>query len=84
MLERMAVVLCQTSFCRGTNMGEDQAGVSFGGQAFQVHAVPGRQRRREDARVGPKDGLGVPAYAEAVAIDRAAGVKAEAGVVGLG
>ena len=65
-------------------MGEDQGGGRLGGEAGEVDAVPCGRCGGEDARVRTEGGGGVVAYAEAVAVVRAARIKAEAGIVGLG
>ena len=82
-LKRMAVVLRQGPFSRGADVSENQSGSCLWGKAFQINTVPGREGRGEDAWVRAEIWVSVPAYAEAVAVVRSAGVKAETTVVGL-
>ena len=84
MLEWVAVVLGERPFSRGADVGEDEVGADLGRESFQVHTVPSRQSGSEDAGVGSKMLVRVPADTKPVAIDGAAGVKTETRVVGLG
>ena len=70
--ERVAVEVGNAAFGRGAHVGEDEGGGRFGGQAGEVDAVPCGGRAGEDAGVGSEGWWGVVAYAEAVAVVRAA------------
>lgn len=66
MAEGVAVVVGEGAFSRGADVGEDQWGRGFGGNACKVDAVPGGGRGREDAGFRTEFGGGIVAYAEAV------------------
>lgn len=55
-------------------MSEDKVRACFAGQSLQVLAVPCRQGRCENAGLGAEFWIWVEADAEAVTVDRAAGV----------
>lgn len=80
-LEGVAVVLREGAFGCGADVGEDEAGACLRCDAFEVHAVPGRQGGGKDAWAVAQVGFCVPADAEAVAVDWSALVQAKAGIV---
>lgn len=83
----MAITLRQCPLGTGADMREHKRRDGLGRQPRQVSAVPGWDRRGEDAGLWAEEreqrGRSVVAYAEAVAVVWAAGVEAEARVVGL-
>jgi len=64
-------------------MCKHEFGLCLAGEPLEVYAVPCWDRGGEDGGTGAEFGLCIPAYAEAVAVVRAAGVETETGVVGL-
>ena len=68
----VAVVFAQGTFCGSADVGEDQPGGGFGGEAVQVGAVPSGHGGCEEARTGAEFRIGVEANAEAVGIVLAA------------
>lgn len=68
MAERVTIVLAERPFGGGSDMGKDQSRRSFGGNSLQVHAVPGRCGRGEEARGGAQSCVGVETKAEAICI----------------
>lgn len=68
--ERMAVAIGQRSLGRCSQVGKYERRGGFGGQPFQIDAVPRRDRRGEDARLGAQGWSGIVANSETVAIVR--------------
>lgn len=71
-LEGVAVGIGEGAFGCGADVGEDQVRACFGRQAFEVFAIPGWERRGEDARVWAEFWVCVKAYPKAVTIHGAA------------
>ena len=70
--ERVAVRVGQATFGGSADVGEDEGGGGFGGEAGEVDAIPGGNDTGEDAGVRPEGRWCVVANAEAVAIMGAA------------
>lgn len=65
--EGVAIVITKGAFRSGTKVSEDQGRGCLGCYSLQVDAVPGRNGRRKDAGFRAKLGIGVIAYAKAIA-----------------
>lgn len=72
--EGVAVLVAKVAFGGCADVGEDERGGGFGGQALEVEAIPGGDGGGEDAGGGAEGGGGVVAQPETVAVVRAAGV----------
>lgn len=70
----MAVAVRERSLGRGSQVGKYQGGCGFGGQSFQIDAIPSWNGGRKDAGLGTKGWRGVVANAKSIAIMRPSGV----------
>lgn len=70
----MAVLIREIAFCGGANVGEDEVARRLRSEAFEVNAVPCWDGGGEDAWFGTQIGIGVVAYAEAIAVVRTTGI----------
>lgn len=66
--EGVAVVLADRAFGSRTDVGKDESGRGLGCDSLQVHAVPGRGRRCEEARRGAQLVVCIETNTEAVGI----------------
>lgn len=75
--EGVAVVFGQGAFGRGADMAKDEPRGRFRGDSLEVRAVPGGDRRCEEAWRRAELGVSVEPYAKAIRI-----ILAAAGVLG--
>lgn len=79
--ERVTVAVAEVSLGRGADVGEDQTGCGFCGDAREVYAVPRGDCGCEDAGRGTQRGGRVVADSKTVAVVWAASVLGVGGLV---